>query len=129
MPAVHGSQRARLDHSLPHPLRLLHLEDLPGGCRAFRSPANKPDAAGNYAEPRVFYVFDNPEVRFALNAYELRGISGEGSSAAPVQEPGSAFRSRRSIHSDQASSALHLAHAGFGGHAFFATAQPRRTRD
>jgi len=81
---------------IPSPIRFGYctLEDLPGGCRAFRSPANKPDAAGNYAEPRVFYVFDNPEVRFALNAYELRGISGEGSSAAPVQEPGLSFFDR-----------------------------------
>lgn len=81
---------------IPSPIRFgfCTLGELPGGCRAFRSPANRPDAAGNYAEPRVFYVFDNPPTRFAGNAYELRGISGEGSSVATVQEPGISFFDR-----------------------------------
>jgi hypothetical protein len=81
---------------IPSPIRFgfCTLEELPGGCRAFRSPANRPDAAGNYAEPRVFYVFDNPQSRFAGNAYELSGISGDGSSAATIQEPGVSFFDR-----------------------------------
>ena len=80
---------------IPSPIRFgfCTIEELPGGCRAFRSPANRPDAAGNYAEPRVFYVFDNPPTRFTGNAYELRGISGEGASAS-VQEPGISFFDR-----------------------------------
>ena len=80
---------------IPSPIRFgfCTLDALPNGCRAFRSPANKPDTAGNYAEPRVFYVFDNPEVRFAGNAYELRGVSGKDSSAS-VQEPGISFFDR-----------------------------------
>ena len=81
---------------IPSPIRFgfCTLEELPGGCRAFRSPMNRPDAAGNYAEPRVFYVFDNPQVRFSGNAYELSGISGEASTAANVQEPGISFFDR-----------------------------------
>jgi hypothetical protein len=79
---------------IPSPIRFgfCTLENLPSGCRAFRSPANKPDASGNYAEPRVLYVFDNPACRFAGNAYELGGVSGQGSSA--VQEPGLSFFDR-----------------------------------
>jgi hypothetical protein len=81
---------------IPSPIRFgfCTLESLPNGCRAFRSPANKPDAAGNYAEPRVFYVFDNPACRFAGNAYALSGISGQDSSASAVQEPGLSFFDR-----------------------------------
>lgn len=81
---------------IPSPIRFgfCLLEQLPAGCRAFRSPANRPDAAGNYAEPRVFYVFDDPACCFAGNAYALRGISGKASSAVTVQEPGLSFFDR-----------------------------------
>jgi hypothetical protein len=81
---------------IPSPIRFgfCTLEELPSGCRAFRSPANRLDTAGNYAEPRLLYVFDNPEVRFTGNAYELRGISGEAAPAATVQEPGLSFFDR-----------------------------------
>src|ERR1700716_2500736 len=47
---------------IPSPIRfgLCTLGQLPQGCRAFRSPLNRPAADSSYAEPRVFYVFDNP---------------------------------------------------------------------
>jgi hypothetical protein len=69
-------------------------EQLPDGCQAFRSPLNKPAADDSYAEPRVFYVFDNPACSFAGNAYEFRGVSASGSPASSVQEPGISFFDR-----------------------------------
>jgi hypothetical protein len=81
---------------IPSPIRFgfCIIEELPAGCRAFRSPANKPGADGSYAEPRVFYVFDNPDCRFAGNAYEFMGGASAGSSSPAVQEPGLSFFDR-----------------------------------
>ena len=81
---------------IPSPIRFgfCVIEELPAGCRAFRSPANRPRADGSYAEPRVFYVFDNPDCRFAGNAYEFRGVASAGSSSRGVQEPGLSFFDR-----------------------------------
>jgi hypothetical protein len=81
---------------IPSPIRfgLCIPEQLPKGCRAFRSPLDKPAANGSYADPRVFYVFDNPECRFVGNAYEFRGVSSSGSPSASVQEPGLSFFDR-----------------------------------
>src|SRR6187549_3999136 len=45
--------------------------ELPHGCRAFRSPLDRPAAGGHFADPRVFYVVDNPDSRFRGNAYEF----------------------------------------------------------
>jgi hypothetical protein len=81
---------------IPSPIRFGFCipEQLPNGCRAFRSPLNKPAADGSYAEPRVFYVFDNPDCRFAGNAYEFKGVSASGSPDSAVQEPGLSFFDR-----------------------------------
>lgn len=81
---------------IPSPIRFgfCIIEELPAGCRAFRSPANRPGADGSYAEPRVFYVFDNPDCRFAGNAYAFTGVASAGSSSPGVQEPGLSFFDR-----------------------------------
>ena len=81
---------------IPSPIRFGFCipEQLPDGCRAFRSPLNRPAADGSYAEPRVFYIFDNPDCRFAGNAWEFRGVSEAGSPATSVQEPGLSFFDR-----------------------------------
>src|SRR5262245_17994759 len=51
---------------IPSPIRFGYCspEQVPTGGRAFRSPLDKPIAGGSYDDPRVFYVFDNPECRF-----------------------------------------------------------------
>jgi hypothetical protein len=84
---------------IPSPIRFGYCipEQLPQGCRAFRSPLNRPAADGSYAERRVFYVFDEPRCRFAGNAYALESVPTSGPSA--VQEPGLSFFDR----DDQAS--------------------------
>lgn len=81
---------------IPSPIRfgLCTPEQLPKGCRFFRSPLNKPAADGTYANDRFYYVFDNPECRFAGNAYELRGVSPSGSPSIGVREPGISFFDR-----------------------------------
>ncbi|MEA2883841.1 MAG: hypothetical protein QOH32_3097 [Bradyrhizobium sp.] len=81
---------------IPSPIRFGFCipEQLPDGCRAFRSPLNRPAADGSHAEPRVFYVFDNPDCRFAGNAWEFKGVSDSGSPATSVQEPGLSFFDR-----------------------------------
>lgn len=81
---------------IPSPIRFGFCipEQLPNGCRAFRSPLNRPAADGGYSEPRVFYVFDNPDCGFAGNAYEFKGVSASGSPATSVQEPGLSFFDR-----------------------------------
>ena len=79
---------------IPSPIRFGYcpLDQLPQGCRAFRSPLNRPEADGSYAERRVFYVFDEPRCRFAGNAYALESVPTSGPSA--VQEPGLSFFDR-----------------------------------
>jgi hypothetical protein len=81
---------------IPSPIRFGYCvpEQLPNGCRAFRSPLNRPATDGSYAEPRVFYVFDNPACRFAGNAYSFAGVSASGSPTSAVQEPGISFFDR-----------------------------------
>ena len=81
---------------IPAPIRFGYcvLEQLPNGCRAFRSPLNKPAADGSYAEPRVFYVFDDPACGFAGNAYTFKGVAASGAPDAGVQEPGISFFDR-----------------------------------
>ena len=49
--------------------------ELPPGCRAFRSPLDRPAADGRFADPRVFYVVDNPDSRFVGNAYDSSASS------------------------------------------------------
>jgi hypothetical protein len=79
---------------IPSPIRfgLCVPEQLPPGCRAFRSPLNRPAADGRYADARVFYVFDDPDCRFVGNAYTFTAVSASGSS--DVQEPGISFFDR-----------------------------------
>src|SRR4029079_159333 len=48
--------------------------ELPPGCPAVRSALARPAAGGHFADPRVFYVVDNPDSRFRGNAYEFEGI-------------------------------------------------------
>src|SRR5215813_9482120 len=79
---------------IPSPIRFGFCipEQLPQGCRAFRSPLSKPRADGSFAEPRVFYVFDNPDCCFSGNAYQFEGVSLSCSSG--VHEPGLSFFDR-----------------------------------
>jgi len=81
---------------IPSPIRFGYCipEHLPKGCRAFRSPLDRPMADGSYTDPRVSYVFDNPECRFVGNAYDFTGVSISGSSSSSVQEPGLSFFDR-----------------------------------
>ena len=73
---------------------LCALEQLPQGCRAFRSPLNKPRGDGSFSDPRVFYVFDNPDCLFVGNAYQFNGVSTSDSATASVREPGISFFDR-----------------------------------
>jgi hypothetical protein len=81
---------------IPSPIRFGHCipEHVPKGCRTFRSPLDRPMANGRRPDPRVFYVFDNPECRFVGNAYDFTGVSISGSSCSSVQEPGLSFFDR-----------------------------------
>jgi hypothetical protein len=63
-------------------------EEVPQGSRTFRSPLEPTSAA----EPRVFYVFDNPECRFSGNAFEFQDIPVDGSPTS--LEPGISFFDR-----------------------------------
>ena len=81
---------------IPSPIRFGYcaLDQLPSGCRAFRSPLNRQAADGSYAEARVFYVFDDPACGFAGNAYTFKGVSASGAPDTGVQEPGISFFDR-----------------------------------
>jgi hypothetical protein len=81
---------------IPSPIRFGYCipQEVPQGGRAFRSPLDVPMADGSYADPRVFYVCDNPECRFVGNAYDFRGVSTSGSLSSSVQEPGLSFFDR-----------------------------------
>ena len=68
--------------------------ELPPGCRAFRSPLDRPAADGRFADPRVFYIVDNPDSRFLGNAYEFEGIPVDGRRPVAVPEPGLSFFDR-----------------------------------
>lgn len=67
-------------------------EEAPDGCRTFRSPLERPSGAGTFSDPRVFYVFDNPECSFLGNAYHFEGIPVDGSPT--ILEPGISFFDR-----------------------------------
>src|SRR5215813_2035066 len=67
-------------------------EEAPEGCRMFRSPVSNSDETAAFTDPRVFYVFDNPECLFHGNAYQLEGIPAAG--APPILEPGISFFDR-----------------------------------
>ena len=59
---------------IPSPIRfgLCRPEELPLGCRSFRSPLEQPEPQGRFGDPRLFYVFDDPDCAFSGNAYQLR---------------------------------------------------------
>ena len=82
---------------IPSPIRfgLCEPEQTPPGCHAFRSPLDRPGADGRFADPRVFYIVDNPDCRFRGNAYEFEGIPVHGSRAYTAQEPGLSFFDRQ----------------------------------
>jgi hypothetical protein len=79
---------------IPSPIRfgLCVPEEVPRGCRAFRSPLDRPAADGRFPDPRVLYVADNPHCRFHGNAYALEGVPADG--APTVPEPGLSFFDR-----------------------------------
>jgi len=76
---------------IPSPISfgLCSAEEAPAGCRTFRSPIEAPTAQ---RDRRVFYVFDNLEVLFSGNAYQLEGIPDKNSS--PLLEAGISFFDR-----------------------------------
>ena len=82
---------------IPSPIRfgLCAVEETPPGSRAFRSPLDRPAADGRFADPRVFYIVDNPDCRFRGNAYEFEGIPVQGSRPYAAQEPGLSFFDRQ----------------------------------
>src|ERR1044071_3964395 len=73
---------------IPSPIRFGYCppNEVPEGCRAFRSPL---PAAGAQAE-WVFYVQDNPRCGFAGNAYAFADLPV----GSPVLEPGISFFDR-----------------------------------
>lgn len=73
---------------IPSPIRFGHCphNEVPEGCRAFRSPIVQPEGESGW----VFYVADNPGCRFAGNAYSLTDIPRQGT----VLEPGISFFDR-----------------------------------
>ena len=74
---------------VPSPVRfgLCSTEEVPEGARTFRSPVQSSEP-----EPRVFYVFDNPECLFRGNAYQLEELPDKNS--PPILEPGISFFDR-----------------------------------
>jgi Family of unknown function (DUF6065) len=76
---------------IPSPISfgLCNAEEAPAGCRTFRSPIEAPVVE---RDRRVFYVFDNPEVLFSGNAYQLEGIPDKNSSV--LLEAGISFFDR-----------------------------------
>ena len=73
---------------IPSPIRFGHcpIEDVPEGCRAFRSPL---PLQGPHAE-WVFYVADDPRCLFSGNAFQILDLPSGG----PVLEPGVSFFDR-----------------------------------
>lgn len=74
---------------IPSPIRfgLCNPEEVPAGCRTFRSPIQS-----SHPDRRVFYVFDNPECLFRGNAYQLEELPDKNS--PPIPEPGISFFDR-----------------------------------
>lgn len=61
------------------------VNEVPEGCRAFRSPLKSEGPQADW----VFYVQDNPQSNFAGNAYTFSGFA-----SGPVLEPGISFFDR-----------------------------------
>jgi hypothetical protein len=68
--------------------------ELPAGCRAFRSPLDRPAADGRFTDPRIFYIVDDPACRFVGNAHQFDGIPVDGRHPVAVPEPGLSFFDR-----------------------------------
>lgn len=81
---------------IPAPIRfgLCLPEELPRGCRSFRSPLNVPGPDGRYPDARVFYVFDDPDCRFTGNFYALTDAPAAGPGSTGLREPGLSFFDR-----------------------------------
>jgi hypothetical protein len=81
---------------VPSPIRfgLCQHNELPPGCRAFRSPFEQPDAQLRFADPRLFYVFDDPDCGFSGNAYQLTDDPRPESCPSRGREPGLSFFDR-----------------------------------
>jgi hypothetical protein len=81
---------------VPSPIRfgLCRHDELPPGCRAFRSPLEQPDSRGRFADPRSFYVFDDPDCGFSGNAYQLTDDPRPESCPSRGREPGLSFFDR-----------------------------------
>lgn len=79
---------------IPSPIRfgLCLPHEIPACARAFRSPLEE-EVAGRHADPRLFYVVDDPDCSFSGNAYEL---AADCRSACPsrAREPGLSFFDR-----------------------------------
>jgi hypothetical protein len=82
---------------IPSPIRfgLCRPDELPPGSRAFRSPLEQPDPYGRFADPRLFYVFDDPDCGFFGNAYQLTGDPRPDSCRSSDREPGLSFFDRK----------------------------------
>lgn len=81
---------------IPSPIRfgLCRPDELPAGSRTLRSPVEQMDAAGRFADTRLFYVFDDPDCSFFGNAYEL---TADPRKSCPFRgrEPGLSFFDRK----------------------------------
>ena len=118
IPAGYGVQEqclpftaaSALGFVIPSPIGfgLCAPSELPPGCRAFRSPLDRASADGHFADPRVFYVVDDPGSRFLGNAYAFEGIPVDGRHPVAVPEPGLSFFDRP----DQQDLSLHLPISG-----------------
>ena len=82
---------------IPAPIRfgLCRPDELPLGCRAFRSPLEQEEPYGGFVDPRLFYVFDDRDCGFSGNAYQLTGDSRPASCSSKRFEPGLSFFDRK----------------------------------
>jgi hypothetical protein len=82
---------------IPSPIRfgLCRPEELPPGCRSFWSPLEQPEPQGRFADPRLFYIFDDPDCDFSGNAYQLTGDPRPDSCPSRGREPGLSFFDRK----------------------------------
>lgn len=72
-------------------------EDVPADAHAFRSPLDAPEPDGEFDDPRVYYVWDDPNIGFFGNAFELTAVLGPGFNGTqdPLVEPGLSFFERK----------------------------------
>jgi hypothetical protein len=81
---------------IPSPIRfgLCPPQELPAGCRAFRSPLDRPASDGRYPDARVFYVCDDADCGFVGNAYAFDGVAAAHARNGGILEPGLSFFDR-----------------------------------